>query len=93
MEYKEIIDNLLKEMEQEITSAHELTTKALNIEYAVGQLYGLYNIAKKLLPYDQYIELYDYRRNDRDNISGRCNREVINKVYSIVRDAERRKIK
>ena len=39
MNYKSMIDKLLSQIEQETTSAHELTTKLCNIEYYTGQLY------------------------------------------------------
>ena len=85
MDYKKIIDDLIDMMERETESAHELTTKALNHEYYEGQLYGVYKLAESALPLEEFVTLYDYRREDRDRVSVKANREIINRVYSVVR--------
>lgn len=85
MEYKTIIDKYIDSIKEEYTSAHEKTTKAFNYEYFCGKLYGVYEIAEAYLDAADFTELYDYRRDERGDLSMKFNQEYINPIYSTIR--------
>lgn len=87
MDYKAIVDKLIEDMKREYISKHEKTTKAFNYEYLVGHLFGLYDLAKMELSPEDFADLYDYRRADRDDLSGKFNQEYINPIYAAMRKA------
>lgn len=85
--YKTIIDKLLSAIQEEKDSKHEIMTKIINYEYLSGQLYGVFDLAETSLDIKDFVELYDYRRTDRDELSLYFNQELINPVYNIVRNS------
>ena len=87
MKYKGIIDSILDEMQKEYTSTHEHTTKAINFEYLLGKLFCVYDIVNETLGLDEFLEIYEYRRADRDEISHKFNMEYVNPLYASMRRA------
>lgn len=82
--YKNIIDNILNEIKNELTSDHKEVTKALNLEYYKGKLQGLYTMVKSI-SIEKFIDTFKYREEERELLYVEAEKHI-RKVYDIANE-------
>lgn len=83
--YLKRIDEIINEMHQEYKSKHENMTKIINYEYYCGKLQALYELIQDTEELQDFIVCYEYRKEERDNMTQLFNDNFITPLYKITR--------
>ncbi len=83
--YLKRIDEITNEIQQEYKSKHETITKIINYEYYCGKLQALFELIQDTEKLQDFVACYEYRKEERDNMTQLFNDNLITPLYDIAR--------
>ena len=83
--YLHRIDVIIDDIQKELDSKHEPMTKVINYEYNTGKLHALYELIEDTEEIADFIQCYEYRKEDRDRLTQEYNDRYITPIYNKLR--------